>query len=31
MLRVTRRPLAQTDILDIWDFIADGSVAAADR
>lgn len=31
MLRVTRRPLAQTDILDIWDFIADDSVAAADR
>ena len=31
MPRVTRRPLAQTDILDIWDFIADDSVAAADR
>ena len=31
MPRVTRRPLAQTDILEIWDFIADDSVAAADR
>jgi plasmid stabilization system protein ParE len=26
MLRVTRRPLADTDILEIWDFIADGTV-----
>lgn len=31
MPRVMRRPLAQTDILEIWDFIADDSVAAADR
>jgi toxin ParE1/3/4 len=31
MLRVTRRPLADTDILEIWDFIADDSVSAADR
>ena len=31
MLRVIRRPLAQTDILEIWEFIADNSVAAADR
>ncbi len=31
MPRVTRRPLAQTDILEIWDFIADDSIAAADR
>ena len=31
MPRVKRRPLAQTDILEIWDFIADDSVAAADR
>jgi toxin ParE1/3/4 len=31
MPRVARRPLAQTDILDIWDFIADDSVVAADR
>lgn len=26
-----RRPLARTDILEIWDFIADDSVAAAGR
>jgi toxin ParE1/3/4 len=31
MPQVARRPLAQTDILDIWDFIADDSVVAADR
>ena len=31
MPRVMRRPLAQTDNLEIWDFIADDSVAAADR
>ena len=31
MPRVTRRPLAETDILDIWDYIADDSLAAADR
>jgi plasmid stabilization system protein ParE len=29
--RVTRRPLAETDILEIWDYIADDSLAAADR
>ncbi|MBI2318115.1 MAG: type II toxin-antitoxin system RelE/ParE family toxin [Betaproteobacteria bacterium] len=27
----TRRPLAETDILEIWDDIADDSLAAADR
>ncbi len=26
-----RRPLAETDILEIWDYIADDSLAAADR
>lgn len=31
MPRVTRRPLAETDILEIWDYIADDSSAAADR
>lgn len=31
MARVTRRPLAATDILDIWDYIADDSVEQADR
>jgi plasmid stabilization system protein ParE len=31
MPRVKRRPLAQTDIHEIWDFIADDRVAAADR
>ena len=31
MPRVTRRPLAEADILEIWDYIADDSVAAADR
>lgn len=31
MARVTRRPLAAVDILDIWDRIADDSVAQADR
>lgn len=31
MARVTRRPLATTDILDIWDYIADDSVEQADR
>jgi toxin ParE1/3/4 len=31
MPRVTRRALAQTDILEIWDFVADDSVAEADR
>ncbi len=28
---VTRRPLAEIDILEIWDYIADDSFAAADR
>ncbi len=31
MPRVMRRPLAETDILQIWDYIADDSLAAADR
>ena len=31
MPRLTRRPLAETDILEIWDYIADDSLAAADR
>jgi len=31
MSRVTRRPLAALDILDIWDHIAEDSVEAADR
>jgi len=31
MPRMTRRPLAEADILEIWDYIADDSVAAADR
>ena len=31
MARVTRRPEAEADILDIWDFIADDSVSEADR
>jgi toxin ParE1/3/4 len=31
MPRVTRRPLAETDIFEIWDYIADDSLAAADR
>ena len=30
MSRVTRRPQAEADILEIWDFIAEDSVAAAD-
>lgn len=28
---MTRRPLAETDILEVWDYIADDSLAAADR
>ena len=28
---VTRRPLAETDILEIWDFIVDDNPAVADR
>ena len=31
MARVTRRPLAAGDILDIWDHIAEDSVEQADR
>ncbi|XVJ71164.1 MAG: type II toxin-antitoxin system RelE/ParE family toxin [Rhizobacter sp.] len=31
MVRVTRRPLAETDILEIWDYIADDSIVQADR
>ena len=31
MPRVTRRPLAAADILNIWDYIAEDSLAAADR
>ncbi len=31
MPRVTRRPLAEADILEIWDYIADDSLAATDR
>ncbi|MEQ1881287.1 MAG: type II toxin-antitoxin system RelE/ParE family toxin [Burkholderiales bacterium] len=31
MPQVTRRPLAETDILEIWDYIADDSLTAADR
>ncbi len=31
MARVTRRPQAATDILEIWDYIAEDSIAAADR
>ncbi len=31
MARVTRRPLAEADIFDIWDYIAEDSVTAADR
>lgn len=31
MARVTRRPEAEADILEIWDFIADDSLSEADR
>ena len=31
MSRVTRRPQAEADILEIWGFIAEDSVAEADR
>lgn len=31
MARVTRRPLAAADILDIWDYIAEDSLEQADR
>jgi plasmid stabilization system protein ParE len=26
MPRVTRRPLAEADVLEIWDYIADGGI-----
>ena len=31
MARVTRRPQAEIDILEIWEFIAEDSVVQADR
>ena len=31
MARVTRRPQAQADILEIWDYIAEDSLIDADR
>lgn len=31
MARVTRRPLAAADLLDIWGFIAEDSIEQADR
>lgn len=31
MARVTRRPLAAVDVLDIWDHIAEDSLEQADR
>ena len=31
MSRVTRRPHAEADILEIWGYIAEDSVVAADR
>ncbi len=31
MARLTRRPLAAADILDIWDHIAEDSLDQADR
>ena len=31
MVRITRRPQAEEDILEIWLFIAEDNVAAADR
>lgn len=31
MPRVTRRPLAAADIVDVWGYIAEDSTAAADR
>ncbi|MFT7723480.1 MAG: type II toxin-antitoxin system RelE/ParE family toxin [Roseateles sp.] len=31
MARVTRRPQAEADVLEIWAFIAEDSVAEADR
>ena len=31
MARVTRRPQAEADVLEIWDYIAEDSVIDADR
>lgn len=31
MPRLTRRPLAEADIVEIWEYIAEDSLAAADR
>lgn len=31
MARITRRPQAEADILEIWDYIAEDSMAEADR
>ena len=31
MPRVLRKPLARTDLLDIWNYVADDSPAKADR
>jgi toxin ParE1/3/4 len=31
MARVTRRPQAELDILEIWDYIAEDSIVEADR
>ncbi|HEY1129013.1 MAG TPA: type II toxin-antitoxin system RelE/ParE family toxin [Roseateles sp.] len=31
MARVTRRPRAEADIFEIWDYIAEDSLAEADR
>ncbi len=31
MPRITRRPLAEADILEIWDYIAEDSLTEADR
>lgn len=31
MARITRRPLAAADVLEIWDYIAEVSIEQADR
>ena len=31
MARITRRPEAEADVIDIWGFIAEDSIAEADR
>ena len=31
MARITRRPEAEVDVIDIWGFIAEDSIAEADR